>query len=508
MDLGVLVLSITLALSYLITLGNATKNVLFFASDDLRPELSSYLGPNFPSPVHPPIHSPNIDTLAAKSLLLKRAYCQQAVCSPSRTSLLTGRRPDTTHVYDLGTYFRDVGGNFTTLPQYFKQNGYTTVGMGKIFHPGRASNNDDPISWSEPYFHAPNLMAWNTRESWKAVPESEWKEKPLPDAQIADHAIETLQRLAPAAKGSKQIPFFVAVGFHKPHLPFVFPDSMFEHYPKESIKLPDNPYAPVDMPAVAWLKYDELLRYEDIRTLNVTADINTTLPDDVVLNLRRAYYSAVSWTDLQVGRVLDELEKLGLANNTIVSFWGDHGWQLGEHGEWTKQTNFELGTHAPMMIHVPGLTDKGISTTELTEYVDLFPTLVEAAGLEQLPICPKNSSGIALCREGTSLMPLIETPTEPIKKASFSQFPRPSMFQIEEMGYTMRTDRYRYTEWPKFIGSPDYKPDWLTLAGVELYDHQTDPEENINLANNPKYQTLRAQLSQQLRAGWREAQRV
>ena len=477
-------------------------NVLFLIADDLRPELASYYGPDFPSPIHPPIHSPNIDALAKKSLLLKRAYVQQAVCSPSRTSFLTGRRPDTTHVYDLVTYFRNVGGNFTTIPQYFKQHGYRTVGMGKIFHDGKlASNNDDPLSWTDTHFHAPNYEYWQSlNKSWIAIPEEKWREKPLPDEQIADHAISTLRTVAQDAKIRKRN-FFVAVGFRKPHLPFVFPDSMLKFYPVESIRLPANAYAPQNMPKIAWVNYSELSHYKDIALLNASRKINTTLPDAVVRNLRRAYYSALTWTDLQVGRVMTELERLGLENDTVVSFLGDHGWQLGEHGEWCKHTNFEIATHAPMMIRVPGLTDNGVVTDHLTEFVDLFPTLVEAAGLGSLQVCPEDSTHVATCTEGTSLLPLMKNPNGPWKSAAFSQFHRRNR---TVMGYTMRTDRYRYTEWVKFSGPPDYKPDWSKNFGTELYDHGTDPEENINIAVYPQHASLVRGLSGKLRAGWRK----
>ena len=479
------------------------RNVLFLVADDMRPELGAYYGKDFPSPVHPPIHSPNLDKLAAKSLLLKRAYCQQAVCSPSRTSLLTGRRPDTTHVYDLQTYWRKAGGNFTTIPEYFKDNGYISIGMGKIFHPGiLASGGDDPISWSEPYFHAKTY--WETLEhSWKAIPDNLLKDKPLVDAQTADHAVQTLHKVAPAAISGEK-PFFVAVGFHRPHLPFDFPKSFLQYYPEAGIRIPDNEYAPVDMPSAAWSAYEELREYADIRKLNLSGVINSTIPDQVVKDLRRAYYSAISWTDSLVGKVIDALDSLGLANNTIISFWGDHGWQLGEHGEWSKHTNFEIATHAPMMVHIPGMTDAGIATEELAEFVDLFPTLAEAAGLPELPLCPEDSSQINVCREGVSLIPLIKNSSVMWKNASFSQFPR-YIAGNSLMGYTIRTDKFRYTEWAAFQHAPIYKPVWTKLRGVELYDHEKDPEENHNVFNSPTYAHIRKALSQELHAGWRNA---
>jgi len=499
----ILFVLVTLSVLYTSTcLGESKKNVLFLVSDDMRPEIGAWEGPYFPSPIHPKMHTPNLDALAKRSLLLKRAYTQQAVCSPSRTALLTGRRPDTTHVYDLVHYFRNVGGNFTTLPEYFKLNGYTSVGMGKIFHPGKASGHDDPISWSLPYFHGVANFE-SHQHSWLAVPDEKLKDQPLIDEQIANHAIETLTKLAPDAISGKT-PFFVAVGFHKPHLPFVFPKSFLEYYPMDNIRLPENPYAPVNMPKVAWYSYDGLRAFGDIKRLNATGGINTTLPDKTVLELRRAYCSALSWTDSLVGRVIAQLDNLGLSNNTIISFWGDHGWQLGEHGEWCKQTNFELATHAPMMIHIPKLTDSGVETNTLTEFVDLYPTLVEAAGLPSLELCPVNSTDVPVCREGTSLMPLITDPSTPVKRAAFSQYPRED--KGDYMGYTMKTEQYRYTEWAAFVGKPVYKPNWSILDGKELYDHFYDPEENYNRAYDSKYQYVGSVLSKMLHDGWRKAQ--
>ncbi|XP_053399532.1 iduronate 2-sulfatase-like [Mercenaria mercenaria] len=219
------------------------------------------------------MHTPNIDALASRSLLFKRAYVQQAVCSPSRTSFLTGRRPDTTHVYNLVTNFRTVGGNFTTLPEYFKMHGYRTFGIGKIFHGDIASGGDDLQSWTEPYFHGVFNYANENGSfpSWMAIPDSELKTKPLVDRQIADHAVKTLRTLAPTAK-TGETKFFMAVGFRKPHLPFVFPESVMRNfYPRRTIRLPSNPYAPVNMPSIAWFPNPELrYHYTDIIALNAS----------------------------------------------------------------------------------------------------------------------------------------------------------------------------------------------------------------------------------------------
>lgn len=474
-------------------------NILFLAADDMRPEIGAYIDPQYPNSVYPEIYTPNLDALAARSLTLKQAHVQQALCGPSRTSLLTGRRPDTTHVYNIGDYFRNVSGDFVTLPQYFKQHGYDCRGIGKIFHPGPASGDDDPVSWSAPYFHGVKNFE-DHANSWKAVPDDLLLDTPLRDEQLATHAVDTLKEVAENYRNGQQN-FFLAVGFHKPHLPFVFPESILQYYPEEDMMSPHNPYAPIHMPEVAWWSYDGLRAFSDIQALNATGAVNTTLPDKVIRDLRRAYYSAVTWTDMLIGRVLQELERLGLSNNTIVSFFGDHGYQLGEHGEWGKMTNFELATRAPMMIHIPGLTDNGLATNQLTEFVDLFPTLVEATGLDQLPLCPENSVTETLCREGISLMPLIINADRRLRRGAFSQHPRPNNI----MGYSIRTDSYRYTEWVNFSYAPVYKPDWTHLAGVELYDHLKDSDENNNRANDADYSDIRMRLSEMLHQGWRHS---
>lgn len=482
----------------------ARKNVLFLMVDDLRPQISPYTGEFAPSSVSPPMITSNISVLASKSLLLQRAYVQQAVCTPSRASLLTGRRPETTHVYKLGSYFREVGGNFTTIPQYFKENGYTSVGMGKIFHPGVASGGDDPLSWSEPYFNGMINHEGKSR-MWYGVRESELQSKPLRDRQVADKAIQKLRELAPAAISGENN-FFLAVGFYKPHEPFVFPESFLDYYPEELINLPSNSYAPKNMPEVAWSTFNGLRQYEDLAATGATGEIGTVFPNETVKELRRAYYAAVTWIDFLLGEVLDELETLGLSDNTIISFIGDHGYQLGEHGEWGKRTNFELSTHAPMMLHIPGMTDGGIQSDQLVEFVDLFPTLVEAAGLDPIPLCPEDSSSIEVCHEGTSLLPLIDAPNTAIKKGAFSQAKSPYPGYGRYMGLTMRTDRYRYTEWPIYRHEPYYTPNWnQPLAGAELYDHDDDPDENINRANDRAYECIREELSKRLRSGWRNA---
>jgi iduronate 2-sulfatase len=254
------------------------------------------------------------------------------------------------------------------------------------------------------------------------------------------------------------------------------------------------------MPDVAWFDYRELRRYADIYVSDASGEKNVSLTDSTTLQLRQAYYCSTTWTDALIGSVLTELNELGLADNTVISFFGDHGYILGEHTAWNKHSNFELAAHAPMMISIPGLTNKGLRSEKLTEFVDLYPTLVEAAGLKQLPVCPENSANVSLCREGSSLMPLIKHPSQPIKKASFWQYPR-----CGRMGYTIRTDRFRYTEWPKFSFEPQYKTEWENNCGVELYDHLIDREENYNHAYDTEYKDIRNELSKMLRDGWRKS---
>lgn len=497
--------SVALVFTYLVasSFGSVAKhkNVLFLVSDDMRPEIGAYLGPDFPSPVHPKIHTPNLDKLAKQSLLLKRAYVQQALCSPSRTSLLTGRRPDTTRTHDLYHYFRAVAGNFTTIPQYFKENGYTTLAMGKIFHPGHTSGNDDPISWTVPNWQ-PDLSYWgkDMGVTWTMANDSEVAAHPLEDMQVAARAVRTLKALATEEK-----PFFLAAGFRRPHLPFLCPKKFYDLYPEEDIRLPNNGFTPDLMPEIAWSYNAELRQYSDLIDHRWYGGINDTLPDHTTLALRRAYYACTSYTDSLVGEVLTALSDLGLDDNTIVAFWGDHGWNLGENAVWSKCTNFELATHAPMMVRVPGLTDGGVVTERLTEFVDLFPTLAEAAGLEPVPLCPKRSDDVKTCTEGVSMVPLMKNPKRRWKTAAFSQYPRLYISGDVIMGYTMRTPRYRYTEWVSYDGPRFKEIGGLLMDSVELYDHQRDPEENHNFAFDSEYKQIRKSLHKQLADGWRAA---
>lgn len=470
-------------------------NVLFIAIDDLRPELGCYGVKG--------IKSPNIDALAKRGLLFNRAYCQQAVCSPSRTSLLTGRRPDTTKIYNLEDHFRDTIPDVVTLPQHFKNNGYFCQSFGKIYHSGL----DDPKSWSAPGFVAgldSELLANGTRRvidpderptgsfpftfaanktpsgpmgktkvnkgkknrpAWSS-PDVEDNE--LPDGKIAEKAIEVMQKV-------KDQPFFLAVGFFKPHLSFDAPKKYYDLYQLKDMKLASNPYPPKDVFPPAMIDWRELRNYNEMPQ-------EGPVSDQQARELIRGYYAATSYTDAQIGKVLSALDKLGLRENTIVILWGDHGWQLGEHGLWCKHTNFEVATHSVLMVSAPNQKKRGVKTDALVEFVDVYPSLCELAGL---PL----SEGL----EGKSFVPLMTDPKLSWKKAAFSQYPR----QKNLMGYAMRTDRYRYVEW--------INRDTKKAEGWELYDHQKDPDENVNVATRPENQELLARLSEQLHRGWKAA---
>ncbi|HTM50503.1 MAG TPA: sulfatase [Bryobacteraceae bacterium] len=454
----------------------ARPNILFIAVDDLRPELGCY-GRNY-------IKSPNIDRIARQGMTFNRAYCQQAVCSPSRSSLLTGARPDSTKVWDLVTHFRDAMPNVVTLPQHFKQNGYFVQGMGKIFHPGY----DDPRSWSTPW-QTPNPPAYaqvktspvadddkprKNGKRGKSGPPFESADVPdntFKDGMVAEWAVGTLRALA-----GKPAPFFLAVGFAKPHLPFVSPKKYWDLYDPARIKLAPNPFHPRDAPEYALTNSGELRNYQ-----GMPAD--GPIPDDLARRLKHGYYAAISYTDAQIGKVLDELDRLDLRKNTIIVLWGDHGWKLGEHGEWAKHSNVENDANAPLLLSVPGMKNAGKSSEALVEFVDIYPTLSELAGM---PL-PGHL-------EGSSMKPLLDNPALRWKPAAFSQYPRGRGL----MGYSMRTDRYRFTVW---VGRGDHSK----VDAIELYDHQADPQENTNIAKAPANAELVHRLMEQWRRGWRAA---
>ena len=470
------------------------KNVLFIMSDDLRPQLGSYWGDYFPNPfTHLKPHTPNLDRLASNSLLLRRAYVQYSLCAPSRASMLTGRRPDTVTTWGLRTKFREVQRNFTTMPQYFKENGYISINLGKIFHQAHGWKNDYD-SWHIPGEGNPYIkeyleqIAPNSRVAGPITPDQRAGSILTPDETNTRTAINYLRKLAPSAKAGKAN-FFLALGYHRPHLPWICSQEYFDLYPLENMDRPSeaNKRYPKDYPMDSAFPHPELLH----NLMNKTISTTELLPDNDAMYFRRAYYSCVSFVDDMVGVVLKELDKLGLTDSTIVTFLGDHGWHLGENNIWGKCSNFEQANHTPLMMKIPGQTDDGIVSDSLVEFVDIYPTLVEAADLPPVPPCPQQSRDIPVCVEGTSFLPLIKKPEASLKFAAISQ-----MYYDAKMGYSIKTDKCRYTEWVPMVkreveqGIYDYYLEWHNTTDIELYNHVNDIEENVNLAYDPAHKDL------------------
>jgi len=484
-------------------------NVLFIAIDDMRPELGCYGADH--------MVTPNIDRLANRGTLFNRAYCQQAVCNPSRASLMTGLRPDSTKVHDLRRHFRLGVPDAVTVAQHFKNHGYHSQAVSKIYHRGL----DDRLSWSVPQKRpaAPTYISEKilrqmaktrkelesqgirtTRTSGKKDPATgntlqlgsrkgprvhgpSWEapevaDNVLCDGKTADRIVELLRQFE-----REDTPFFLGCGFLKPHLPFVAPKRYFDLYPVEGVKLPDNRFNPKNVPELALHRSLEFRVYSDIPDKG-------SIPEPLLCDSLRAYRACISYVDAQVGRIMAELDRLGLHENTVVVLWGDHGWHLGEQDLWGKMTNFEIATRVPMIISAPGQQHAGANTDALVEFVDIYPTLCELCGLP-----------VAENLEGTSLVPVMNDPDRKWKAAAFSQYPRPGHYPAEEhirqMGYSMRTDRHRYTEWRNHKTGE--------LLARELYDYQTDPQGNKNIAGEPGSGELVKRLSSQLAKGWRGA---
>ena len=471
-------------------------NVLFIAVDDLRPEMGCY--------GNQVIKTPNLNRLAASGMVFNHAYCQQAVCSPSRSSLMTGRRPDATRVWDLETHFRVALPNAITLPQHFKANGYYCAALSKIYHHGF----EDGRSWSEPHWYPSGQTIdtdpadWTKRivkrggpgvQEYLKRPMPADNDKPmaglkpgqkakgpafeispknddeLPDGYTAAAAVRRLHELK-----TKDQPFFLAVGFLKPHLPFVAPKKYWDLYDPDKIPLPAIEHLPEGAPAFAGHDNGELHSYANIPKDN-------PIPTDLAKTLRHGYYACVSYTDAQVGRLLDALDREGLADNTIVVFWGDHGWQLGDHGLWHKHTNFELATRAPLLIKVPKQKTAGQKCEAVVEFVDIYPTLADLCGLS-----------IPAGLDGTSLKPLLANSSSSLNKVAISQYPRGGRQTGNRplMGYSVRDERWRLTVWRD-------RKNQETVA-TELYDEKNDPAETVNLAAKSENKAIEELLSKHL----------
>jgi iduronate 2-sulfatase len=446
-------------------------NVLFICVDDLKPLLGCY-GDRV-------VKSPNIDRLASRGMVFERAYCNQAVCAPSRNALMTGMRSTTLGIYDLATNFRESVPDAVTLPQLFKQNGYRTEAMGKIFHVGHG-NHEDPASWSIPHWHAQvvayaksrgltneltreealfgNVTGRNIADMPKGAPyeDLDVPDDTYPDGQVADEAIRRLQ----SAKKKTDEPFFIAVGFVKPHLPFCAPKKYWDLYDRAAFKPAARQTPPEGAPAYAPQFGGELRQYSGIPEQGA-------LEADLQRTLIHGYHAAVSYMDAQLGRVLDELDRLDLGRNTIIVLWGDHGWHLGDHGIWCKHTNYEQAAHIPLIVVAPSVGRPSTRTTALVETVDIYPTLCELAGISTDKISQK--------LDGRSFVSTLSKSAAPTKEAIFHSFPRRPQGKGPIIGRAVRTARYRLVEWKKPGASSD-------SADLELYDYETDPDETRNLA--------------------------
>lgn len=427
-------------------------NVLFIAIDDLKPALGCY------GDAH--AKTPNLDRLAARALRLDRAYCNQAVCGPSRNSMMTGLRPQTLGIYDLSTNFRVARPDAITLPQHFLNHGYHTFAIGKILHTGHG-NHDDPASWSEKHIHPKTdyyALPQNRPPAGEGSKGEDQRGSPTESADVSDDtyedgliAAEAVKKLA-AMKDAKA-PFYLAVGFRCPHLPFVAPTKYWDRIDAAKLPLPDGDALPQDAPEAAGPSTDELRKYKGI------PQGKEVLSEAQKRHLIHGYYAATSYVDACAGRVLDALEAAGLADNTLIVVWGDHGYHLGEHGIWGKHTNFELAARIPLMIAVPG--KPGAASSALIETVDIYPTLAALAGLPA-------PGGL----DGKSFAALFNNPKFSHRDHVTHIYPR-----RELLGRAVRDDRYRLVEWNKIGATIDH-------AVLELYDYQTDPDEQINLASD------------------------
>jgi uncharacterized sulfatase len=429
-------------------------NVLFIAIDDLNASLGCY--------DHPLVKSPNIDRLAARGVRFDRAYCQYPLCNPSRSSLCSGLRPDTTRIYDNATPIRKPFPGIVTLPQMFKNNGYFSARVGKIYHYGvpggiGTSGMDDPPSWN----HFVNPSGRDKEDEADVINftpgrglgaalcwmEAKGTDAEQTDGKVAAEAIRLLEQ-------HQDKPFFLAVGFYRPHVPDIATRPYFALYPLEKVTLPQEPPEHLaHIPPVAL----------------TTTPPNYGLDEEKLRLFKRAYFASISFVDAQVGKVLDALDRLKLGDNTIVVLFGDHGWSLGEHGQWQKRLLFEEVARVPFIIALPKAKTTGVSPRTV-EFVDIYPTLADLCRLAPPPKL-----------DGKSLRPLLENPQAPWSKPAFTQVVHDEGGK-KVMGYSVRTERWRYTEWDG------------GASGTELYDHDADPHEYQNLAKNPRHANTVAEL--------------
>ena len=433
-------------------------NVLLIMADDLNNDMGTY--------GHRLVKTPNLDRLAARGVRFDRAYTQFPLCSPSRVSLLTGLRPGTTRVHDLQTNFRTVLPDVVTLPQMFRRNSYFSARVGKIYHYGNpgdigTSGLDDPASWDlfvnprgidkDEEGQLTNFTPTRGLGSALAYYSSPAADEDHTDGKVATETIALLEK-------HKDRPFFIGTGFYRPHCPFIAPQKYFDMYPLDGIPAP-RASSESGAPPAAWF----------------TTPPHWSVSERGQRETIRAYYASISFLDANVGRLLDALDRLGLTDNTIVVFLSDHGYHLGEHGQWMKQTLFERAARAPMIVAGPGISSKGRSTSRVVEFLDLYPTLAALAGV-QAP------QGL----HGRSLTPLLKNPKAKWDYPAITQVRR-GPAASNYMGYSIRTEKWRYTEWDN------------GKRGTELYDERRDPREDKNLAADPKHQKVVVEMQRLLR---------
>ena len=447
-------------------------NILFIAVDDLKP-LTTHYG-------NQKVKTPALARLAAQSTVFPRAYAQYPVCGPSRTSLLTGLRPESNGVIDLKTRMRDVNPDILTLPQFFRNKGYQTAASGKVFDPRNVDSrdDDDPASWSIPY-RKPVGKADTKIKPNLAVRSIDAPEDEFIDGDINHRGIALLREMA-----SDPRPFFLAVGYKKPHLPFAVPKKYFDLYQRESFRLEPYQLAPKDSDASYILNNNNELRSyvpTPAKAGEKTSYLEEGITEDQQRELLHGYHAAVSFIDSLVAGLLRELELSGKADNTIVVLWGDHGWHLGDHGLWGKHTTMEQANRVPLLIRLPG--GKGGDAGTLVELLDLFPTLAELAGFE-------TPAGL----QGKSLAAVLRNQELDFGDVAISQYKRKGAY-----GYSMRTDQYRYTEWVSKEGKVVYR---------DLYDMKNDPGETRNIGGLPENQPLMDSLAKKLRENGAGLQRL
>lgn len=482
-----------------------SPNVLFIAIDDLRPELGIY-GNKI-------IHSPNIDQLGRDGVIFDQAYVQQALCAPSRVSVMTGLRPRTTRVQTLWDKLRDSMPNVVTMPQYFGQQGYTTTAMGKIYH----NSDPDSLSWTMPKTYLTQFpfnpeYVYATEENLK-IQKEKLSRPPAPGiriehnkpdrfghyyvrayltemADVPDDAyydgaqtLVAMDKLEALAKAKQ--PFFFGIGFYRPHAPYNSPKKYWDLYNRDSIPMAKNPFIPENAPDFAASTNIELRIHEDFK--NAPSPQKGSLSEADARRVKHGYSAAVSYTNAQVGKIINKLKELGIYDETIIVLWSDHGYKLGEHNGWSKFTNYNIDTHAPLIIKSNQAKDNHHRVTQKVEMVDLYPTLCEMMGIS-----------IPDELEGLSLVPHLNKSTSVGKEAIFSSYRMESHWATprgnEQLGFSIVTDDYHYVEWQSWNDG--------SFTARELYDLQKDPSENKNVANFPEYEKVVQQMKERLKTGW------